>query len=76
MTITIDAELEARQRAVAALSEAADHFEVRTWWDGLTEDEREAERAKTRKSLAAGDAGRTRPASEVYARIRARYARR
>lgn len=61
---------DASRYAVAALTEAADHAEVRVWWDSLTEDEREAERAKTRESLAAGDAGRTPPAAEVYARIR------
>jgi len=51
----------------------ADAAEVRAWWDGLSEAQREAETARTRASLAAADAGRTRPADEVYARIRARY---
>lgn len=65
---------DAHRYAVAALTEVADRAEVRAWWDGLTEEGREAERAKTKESLAAADAGRSRPADEVYARIREKYA--
>lgn len=62
---------DASRYAVAALTEVADRAEARVWWDSLTENERETERAKTRESLAAGDAGRSRAAAEVYARVRA-----
>ena len=72
---------DASRYAVAALTEVADRAEtdaaeVATWWDSLTEEEQEVERAKTRESLAAADAGRTRPAAEVYARLRAKHASR
>lgn len=67
---------DASRYALAALAEVADSAEVRAWWDSLTESEQELEKAKTRESLAAGDAGRSRPAAEVYDRIRARSASR
>jgi predicted transcriptional regulator len=57
--------------AVAALSEVADHAEVRAWWDQLRPKERLKELTKTRESLAAADAGRHSPAADVYARVRA-----
>lgn len=66
---------EAGRYAVAALSEVADHAEVRAWWDTLTGEQRAAELAKTRESLAEADAHGTRPAAEVYARIRAQAVR-
>lgn len=66
---------EAGRYAVAALHEVADHAEVRAWWDALTAEQRVAERAKTRGSLADAESHRTRPAAEVYARIRARAVR-
>ena len=56
--------------AVAALSEIADKAEVRAWWDSLSEQNRETEKARTRESLAAADAGRSNSADEAYARIR------
>ncbi len=70
---------DASRYAVAALTEIADRAEadaasVRVWWDALSDEEREAERARTRESLAAADAGRTHPAAEVYARVRANHA--
>ena len=40
-----------------------------------TDQEREAERTRLARGLADVDAGRTRPAEEVYARLRAKYAR-
>jgi predicted transcriptional regulator len=68
---------DASRYAVATLLEVAeraktDADEVRAWWDSLTSDEQEEEKAKTRESLAAADAGRSSPAAEVYARIRAK----
>jgi len=62
---------EASRYAIAALTEVADHAEVRAWWDGLNAEDRGDEAAKTRNSLAAIDAGRCSPAVEVYARVRA-----
>ena len=63
---------DASRYAIAALVEAADHAEVRAWWDGLSEAQREAERVKTQESVSAGDAGRSSSAVDVYSRIRAR----
>jgi predicted transcriptional regulator len=59
-----------------AMDEAeADEAEAAAWWHSLTEQEREAERTRLARGLADVDAGRTRPAEEVYARLRAKYAR-
>lgn len=44
-----------------------------TWWDALSPEEQEAERVAARKGLADIEDGRTRPAEEVYRRVRARY---
>ncbi len=44
------------------------------WWNQLTPEEQEAERTALRRGLADINAGRTKPAEEVYARIRATYA--
>ena len=44
------------------------------WWNQLTPEEQEAERNALRRGLADSNAGRTKPAEEVYARIRATYA--
>ena len=60
---------EASRYAIEALSDVADCAEVREWWERLTEAQREAERAVTRRSLTAGDAGRSSPAAEVYQRL-------
>jgi predicted transcriptional regulator len=65
---------EASRYALAALTEVVDHAEMRAWWDDLSAEERLKEAAKTRESLAAADAGRCRPAAEVYARVRAHAA--
>ena len=82
MTIELPEELSARlteagipaedagRYAVAALFEVADRAEVRAWWDALSREEQETQRQRTQESLAAGDAGRTHPASEVFARVR------
>jgi hypothetical protein len=48
---------EASQYAIAALTEVANHADVRTWWGGLSAEDRSGEAAKTRQSLAAIDAG-------------------
>ncbi len=44
------------------------------WWNSLTPQEQEHHKAKIKQSFADIDAGRTHPAEEVYARIRAKYA--
>ena len=41
------------------------------WWANLSEDEQQLEKESLRASIEAGDAGRVRPAAEVYARVRA-----
>ena len=60
---------------IAARSEA-DAEEIKTWWESLSEEAREGERQKTKKSLADVDAGRVSGAAEVYARVRASRANR
>ncbi|MDQ2688312.1 MAG: hypothetical protein M3Y28_10640 [Armatimonadota bacterium] len=61
---------DASRYALAALADMADRAEIRAWWDGLSDPEQELEKTKTRESLAAADAGRFRPAAEVYDNIR------
>jgi hypothetical protein len=59
---------EAERYALEALSEVADSADVRDWWARLTEAQREAERAATQRSLAAGDAGHSSPGSMCVGR--------
>ena len=66
---------DASRYAIAALTEVADHAEMRAWWDGLNAEDRGDEAAKTRQSLAAIDSGRYSPAAEVHDRVRAESAR-
>lgn len=49
-------------------------LEESEWWLSLTPEEKQAEIAFIRQRLAEIDAGKTKPAEEVYARIRAKYA--
>lgn len=51
----------------------ADEVEAVAWWDSLSEEQRERIIAKVAQGLADIDAGRTRPAEEVYARVRSRF---
>jgi predicted transcriptional regulator len=67
--------------AIAALRDALDgtaspeDFDSHAWWAGLTDEQRQEEIARTAQSLADSDAGRVSPAADVYARLRARYAK-
>jgi predicted transcriptional regulator len=89
-TIEIPSELAARLTAAGISSDEAtvqtiqaltlyaaetEQNAVGNWWNNLTEEERDGERAKTRASLAAGDAGRNSTAKEVYDRIRRKQVR-
>ena len=67
------AEDKARLYALTALSYLADDREVRAWWDGLSEEQRQCERDLLRASQEAAEAGRVSTAEEVVARIRAKY---
>jgi predicted transcriptional regulator len=62
---------EAQRVACAALSEAADTALLRDWWNSLSAEQQAEETAKTRTSLESLDRGDSRPASEVFARLRA-----
>jgi predicted transcriptional regulator len=72
------ATLPAPHATAASESESASASEVDSddlaWWNQLTPEEQEAERTGLRRGLADINAGRTKPAEEVYARIRATYA--
>jgi predicted transcriptional regulator len=61
---------------LSLLDSEEDTLRDREWWDALSEEERAAERAIIARSIAEADAGKVRPAEEVYARIRAKYAAR
>lgn len=67
--------------ALAQLAEQTEHAdtdadadEARAWWNSLSEEERNAEQDRLARGLADIDAGRTRPAEKVYARLRAKSA--
>ena len=69
---------EVSRYAVATLLEIArrveaDAAEARAWWEGLTDQQRLQERETTAKTILDSDNGRTRPAADVYARIRASH---
>ncbi|HLJ56128.1 MAG TPA: hypothetical protein VKT77_13900 [Chthonomonadaceae bacterium] len=68
-------ETEASRFALTAIQEAADNAEVRDWWNHLSDKRRDEEMELTEESSAAGNRGRTSPADEVYARVRARNPR-
>ena len=83
MIITLDAELEARLRAVAAargedpnhyatavLAEAIERAEAP---DDLTEEQKAEIRAGVERGLADSAAGRVRPAEEFYAEMNRKY---
>lgn len=53
-----------------------DEAEDRAWWESLSRAERQAEMATLKSSVEAADAGRTRPAEQVYERLKAKYAHR
>ncbi|HLM66873.1 MAG TPA: hypothetical protein VK358_05055 [Longimicrobium sp.] len=67
--------------AIAAISEKMERdtsgdeaWEDNAWWSGLSQGEREAHLAELRRGIEDADVGRVKPAEEVYARLRAKYA--
>ena len=74
-------ELTRRVQNVVAASLSQNEFsdedkkdaEGAAWWNSLSPEEQAAEHQAVLRSFADGDAGRTKPADEVYARVRAKF---
>jgi AAA+ ATPase superfamily predicted ATPase len=55
------------------LQDADDHEESKKWWSSLSDADKDKERGIIEQSLTDSDAGRVKPAEEVFSRLRVHH---